>query len=174
MAFVSFPGSDDDFMYNAFIEALNSDDPSTKVGVCIVDENREILGKGFNRFPKISENFDENYPWSRQTNNWNEWLESKCAYILFADIDAITNCSTVDGCTLYTLIYPSNVGAQLIVEKGIRKVVYYSDKYHGSDIIEASRRILRLAEVEVEKFRPKDENKTYFDKMAKITVEKAQ
>ena len=32
MAYVSIPGSDDDFMYTAFIESLNSDDPSTKVG----------------------------------------------------------------------------------------------------------------------------------------------
>ena len=50
------------FMYNAFIEALNSDDPSTKVGACIVDENGDIVGKGFNRFPKISKRFEKNYP----------------------------------------------------------------------------------------------------------------
>ena len=58
----------------------------------------------------------------------------------------------------------------LIVKKGIRKVVYYSDKYQNSPIIEASRRILRLAEVEVEKFQPTYENEAYFEKMARITV----
>ena len=175
MAYVSFPGSDDDFMNSAFIEALNSDDPSTKVGVCIVYENGQIVGKGFNRFPKIAkrfdQDFDENYPWSSQADNWDEWLESKYAYLLFADVDAITNCKYFDECTLYTLMYPSNVGAQLIVKKGIRKVVYYSDKYQNSHIIQASRRILCLAEVEVKKFQPKEENKAYFDKMARITVE---
>ena len=142
-----------------------------KWGVCIVNENGEILGKGYNRFPRIAEKFDEKYPWSRQTDNWDEWLESKYAYILFAEIDAITNCSTVDECTLYTLIHPSNVGAQLIVEKGIKKVVYYSDKYHDSHIIRASRRILHLAEVDVEQLRPADENKAFFEKMARVTVE---
>ena len=172
MAYVSFPGSDDHYMNNAFIEALNSDDPSTKVGACIVDKNGEIVGKGFNRFPKISKKFDESYPWSRQNGNWNEFLESKYAYILFGDIDAITNCNkNLEESTLYTLIHPSNVGAQLIVKKGIKKVVHYSDKYEYSPMIEASRRILRLAEVEVEKFQPKDENKVYFEKMARITVE---
>ena len=171
MAFVSFPGSDDDFMQIAFMEALNSDDPNTKVGACIVNKNGEILGKGFNRFPKISKNVDESYSWSRKCDNLDDWKESKYAYILFADIDALTNCSTVDGCTLYTLMQPSNVGAQLIVKKGFKKVVFYSDKHTSNTMFQVSRRILDLAEIEVEKFQPKDENKMYFDKMAKITVE---
>ena len=171
MAFVSRCGSDDDFMFTAFKEALNSQDPSTKVGACVANKNGEILGKGFNRFPKISKNFDESYPWNREVPTWNEWLESKYAYILFAEIDAITNCLNFDDSTLYTLIHPSNVGAQLVVEKGIKKVVYYSDKHQNAQIIEASRRILRLAEVEVKKFQPRDENRSFFDKIAQITIE---
>ena len=171
MTFVPFPNSDDNFMRIAFLEALESADPSTKVGACVVDNDGQIVGKGFNRFPKISKESAEPYPWSPECKDLDEWKKSKYAYVLYAEIDAITNCSTVADCTLYTLLYPSNVGAQLIVEKGIKKVVYYSDKHKFKPFFEVSKRILESAEVDVEKFQPKDENTAYFDRMAKITVE---
>ena len=170
MTFVSSFGSDDDFMQIAFAEALKSTDPSAKAGACIVNKKREILGKGFNRFPKITKESADPYPWSRECKDLDDWKKSKYAYILYSEIDAITNCPTVDECTLYTLLYPSNVGAQLIVEKGIKKVVYYSDKHRFTPIFEVSKLILESAEVDVEKFQPKDENKAYFDKMADKTV----
>ena len=170
MTFVSFPNSDDNFMRIAFLQALDSADPSTKVGACVVDNDGKIVGKGFNRFPKISKVFAEPYPWSRECKDLDEWKKSKYAYVLYAEIDAITNCSTVAECTLYTLLYPSNVGAQLIVEKGIKKVVYYSEKNKFKPMLEVSKRILESAQVDVEQFQPKDENKAYFDRMADITV----
>ena len=154
----------------AFLEALDSADPSTKVGACVVDNNKKIVGKGFNRFPKISKESAKPYPWSREYKDLDDWKKSKYAYVLYAEIDAITNCSTVAECTPYTLLYPSNVGAQLIVEKGIKKVVYYSDKHKFKPMFEMSKRILESAEVDVEEFQPKDENKAYFDRMADITV----
>ena len=171
MTFVSFSNSDDNFMRITFLEALDSADPSTKVGACVVDNDGKIVGKGFNRFPKISKESAEPYPWSKKCENLDDWKKSKYAYVLYSEIDAITNCPTVADCTLYTLLYPSNVGAQLIVEKGIKKVVYYSDKHKFKPMYEVSKRILESAEVDVEKFQPKDKNKAYFDRMAKITVE---
>ena len=170
MTFVPSLGSDDDFMQIVFVEALKSADPKAKAAACIVNKKREILGKGFNRFPKITKESAEPYPWSRECKDLDEWKKSKYAYILYSEIDAITNCSTVADCTLYTLLYPSNVGAQLIVEKGIKKVVYYSDKHKFKPFFEVSKRILESAEVDVEKFQPKDKNKAYFNRMADITV----
>lgn len=43
---------DDYFMSVSFLSAMRSKDPSTQVGACIVNEDKRIVGIGYNGFPR--------------------------------------------------------------------------------------------------------------------------
>ncbi|NMB18625.1 MAG: cytidine deaminase, partial [Erysipelothrix sp.] len=64
---------DDYFMGIAHLSALRSKDPSTQVGACIVDENKKIVGIGYNGLPiGLS---DDEFPWERE----GDFINSKYA-----------------------------------------------------------------------------------------------
>lgn len=46
------PEDDDYFMGMALLAAKRSEDPDKKVGACIVNEDKQIVGVGFNAFPQ--------------------------------------------------------------------------------------------------------------------------
>lgn len=58
------------------------------------------------------------------------------------------NSSDVNKCTIYVALFPCNECAKLIIQSGITKVVYASDKYHEKDEMKASRKLLDMAKVE--------------------------
>ena len=58
------------------------------------------------------------------------------------------NSSDVKGCSMYVALFPCNECAKLIIQSGIQKVVYLSDKYHHLPKMEASRKLLDMAKVE--------------------------
>uniref|UniRef100_A0A8C4GT76 dCMP deaminase n=1 Tax=Dicentrarchus labrax TaxID=13489 RepID=A0A8C4GT76_DICLA len=66
-----------------------------------------------------------------------------------AELNAIMNKNSADvkGCTMYVTLFPCNKCAKLIIQAGIRDVVFLSDKYHTLVETEASRRLLSTAEV---------------------------
>ena len=170
----SEPGLYDYFMSVALLTGLRSDDSSAKVGACIVNQEEKIVGLGYNRFPKISPNCGEKYPVSRNVDTLGQLFNSKYPYILYAEMDAIMNktCLSLKDCTMYTLIFPWNECAKLIVESGIKKVIYYSDKFNKSPFIKASEIILQRAGVKLEKFIPeKEENRSHMEYLAMKTVE---
>ena len=45
---------DEYFMGIAFLSGMRSKDPSTQVGACIIDEDKKIIGIGYNGFPQGS------------------------------------------------------------------------------------------------------------------------
>ena len=60
--------------------------------------------------------------------------------VTHAEYKAIVGGPKVEGCTLYTTLYPCNVCAKVIVQAGITKVVYYEgdpkeDKFKSSKIM---------------------------------------
>lgn len=130
------------FMGVASLSALRSKDPSTKVGACIVNKKKRIVGIGYNGFPFGCD--DETYPWSRE----GESLNTKYPYVVHAEPNAILNSNTpLDDCTLYVTLFPCNECAKLIIQSGIKEIVYSEDKYHGSDSYVASRKMLDSAGV---------------------------
>ncbi len=50
-------------------------------------------------------------------------------------------------CQIYVVLFPCNDCAKLIIQSGIREVIYVSDKYHDTVPIVASRRLLDMAKV---------------------------
>ena len=58
---------DDYFMSIAYLTAMRSKDPSTQVGACIVNQDRRIVGIGYNGFPRGCS--DDELPWNRIAEN---------------------------------------------------------------------------------------------------------
>ena len=57
------------------------------------------------------------------------------------------NSADVKGCTMYVALFPCNECAKLVIQSGIKQVIYVSDKYHEKASMIASRRLLDLAGV---------------------------
>jgi len=145
---------DDYFMSVALLTAHRSKDPSTIVGACIVDGQRRIVGLGYNGMPRGLS--DDIMPWSKHNSNP---LFNKYKYVTHAEVNAILNSngsygSKVSGGTLYVSLFPCENCTKMIIQSGIKKVVYLQDKYHNTDGCRASRAMMRCAKVEVQQYHP--------------------
>lgn len=132
------------FMSVAHLSAMRSKDPNTQVGACIVNEQKRIVGLGYNGFPMGCD--DDLYSWERS----GEFLDTKYPYVVHAELNAILNSiQNLSGCTLYVSLFPCNECAKAIIQSGIRKVVYEDDKYSGEPANLASKRMFMDADVEL-------------------------
>ena len=132
------------FMGLAHLSGLRSKDPNTKVGAVIVDENNRVVSIGYNGFPSgVS---DDEFPWGREGGV----LDTKYAFVVHAELNAILNSQrSVRGCSLYVSLFPCNECAKAIIQAGIKRIIFESDKYDGADTNIASKRMLRAAGVEL-------------------------
>ena len=130
---------DEYFMGVALLSAKRSKDPNTKVGACIVNQKKRIVGIGYNGFPMGCD--DEIFPWVN-TKDIN-MLDTKYPYVVHAEANAIlnSNISTLEGATLYVSLFPCNDCAKLIIQSGIKHIVYMDDKYKNDSSNIASRRM---------------------------------
>ena len=130
------------FMGVASLSALRSKDPNTKVGACIVNPKRRIVGIGYNGLPFGCD--DSIYPWERE----GDFLNTKYPYVVHAEPNAILNSnSSLEDCTLYVTLFPCNECAKLIIQSGIKEIVFLSDKYDGTNENKASKAMLQSAGV---------------------------
>ena len=129
---------DEYFMGVAMLSSMRSKDPNTQVGACIVNEDKKIVGVGYNGFPTGC--CDDDLPWARE----GEWIETKYPYVCHAELNAILNSigGNLKGCTLYVALFPCNECAKILAQVGIGEVVYLSDKYDGTEGNLISKRIL--------------------------------
>lgn len=90
-----------------------SKDPSTKVGAVIVDDQRVVLGVGYNGFPRGVRDTEERLV-DRPT---------KHRLVVHAEANAILNARTsLRGAALVATKHPCSECAKLIVQSGIREV----------------------------------------------------
>ena len=139
---------DEYFMGVAKLSALRSKDPNTQVGACIVSDDNRILSIGYNGAPN---GFDDKYfPWDREGNN----LDTKYFYVCHAEMNAILNFrgtkKDLENAKIYVDLFPCNECAKLIIQSGIKKVIYLSDKYNGTDGNVASKRLFDMCGVKYE------------------------
>ena len=132
---------DEYFMGIAMLAARRSKDPSTQVGACIVSPDNIIISTGYNGMPKGCS--DDEFPWER------EGTETKYPYVVHAELNAILNANGRDlrGSRLYVALFPCNECAKAIIQSGVKEVVYLSDKYDGTPMNLASKRMLDAARV---------------------------
>ena len=136
---------DEYFMSVAMLSAMRSKDPNTQVGACIVNQDRKIVGTGYNGFPIGCS--DDELPWGREGNP----LQTKYPFVCHADLNAILNSISRDlrGCTLYVVMFPCNECAKAIIQSGIKEVIYRDNKYPDSDSVKASAMMLKQAGVKL-------------------------
>ena len=136
---------DEYFMSIALLSSLRSKDGNTKVGACIVSDDHKVLSLGYNGMTLgVS---DEEIPWAGSKEN-KPYLETKYPYVCHAELNAILNSNhNLKGSTLYVTLFPCNECTKAVIQAGIKKVVYLSDKYHDTDAEVAARRMLDMAKI---------------------------
>ena len=141
------------FMDIALLSAQRSKDPSTQVGACVVKENGMIVATGYNGMPNGCS--DDKFPWARNSGLPRE--KTKRPYVCDAEINAIINknCTSLKNCTIYVLLFPCDDCAKMIIQSGIKKVCYFSDKHAERNGTKRSKNMLVSANVEHEEFTPK-------------------
>ncbi len=136
---------DEYFMSIAFLSSLRSKDPHTKVGACIVSSDHKVLSLGYNGMPIGID--DTKIPWSGSDSGL-PLLETKYPYVCHAELNAILNSKNdLHGACLYVTLFPCNECAKALIQAGIKKVIYLSDKYHDTEDEIAARRMLDMAKI---------------------------
>jgi len=127
---------DEYFMGVALLSANRSKDPNTQVGACIVSVDNRILSIGYNGSPKGLD--DDDMPWDRV----GDFKETKYAYVCHSELNAILNYKgDLSNTKIYVTLFPCNECAKVIVQSGIKEVIYLSDKYSDLDSTIVSKRI---------------------------------
>ncbi len=144
-------GWDEAFMLQAVVIAGRSKDPSSQVGACIVDENNHILSLGYNGTPKTWN--DNTFPWERKAD---KDYHTKYPYVIHAEMNALLNykgnTKSLDGATVYVTLFPCSNCAKALVQAGVKKVIYLSDKYKDTDDNIAAKICFDYCGVEYEEF----------------------
>jgi len=96
---------------------------------------------------------DDYLPWARTGSSD---LHKKYPYVVHAEANAILNKGSKDvkGGILYVALFPCNDCAKLIIQSGIKEIVYMRDVYHDSDQCRASRILLKMAGVKLRHHQP--------------------
>ena len=122
------------------------------MGACIVNEEKKIVGIGYNGMPRGCP--DDSLPWGKEAK---DPLETKYMYVCHAEMNAILNknSASVSGCVIYVALFPFNECAKMIIQSGIKEVIYFSDKHKDKASTVASKRLLDLAGVPYKQFVPR-------------------
>ena len=65
------------------------------------------------------------------------------------------NSENVTGCSIYVALFPCNECAKMIIQSGIRTVIYFSDKHSDKTSTVASKRMMDMAGVVYRQFVPR-------------------
>ncbi len=106
------PAWDEYFMAIATVVSSRSLDPSTKHGSVIVNKRNQIVGVGYNGFP-------------RGCNAYPTTRPEKYTFMIHSEDNAISNCSVIeDNLTLYVTGIPCPACMRRIIQNRITRVVY--------------------------------------------------
>ncbi len=135
------------FMGVALLSAKRSKDPNTQVGAVLVSQEKRIIGIGYNGFPR---HIDDNvFPWEVNDN----LSLSKYAYVVHAEANAILNSTrSLKDAVLYVTLFPCHECVKLLIQSGIKEIVYYNDKYNDTESDIAAKKMLQAAKVTYRKF----------------------
>jgi len=128
------------FMETAKLSAKRSKDPSTQVGTCVVGKNKKIIGTGYNGMPRGCS--DDDFSWEKP---------EKYLYVCHAEQNALLNSNNFEmlyGSTLYTTLFPCNECAKIIIQLGVKNVIYLEDKYSDTVEVRAAKKMFVAAQVE--------------------------
>ena len=141
---------DEYFMGIAILSAQRSKDNNTQVGACIVDNHNKILSLGYNGMPTGCD--DDKMPWEREGNP----LDTKYMYVCHAEENAIDNYpgsrKDLFGSRIYVDLFPCNECAKIIIQSGIKEVIYLSDEDDGKPTNIAAKMLFKTCGVSYRQF----------------------
>ena len=144
------------FMGIAKLSALRSKDPNTQVGACIVGDDNRILSIGYNGTPNGYK--DGAFPWDREGSP----LETKYLFVCHAEMNAVLNYrgnrKELENAKIYVDLFPCNECAKIIIQAGIKEVVYLCDKYANTDSVIASKKLFDTCGVKYRQIEGTDKN----------------
>lgn len=128
------------FMSLACLLGKRSKDPKTQVGACIVTASYRVVGMGYNGMPDGIH--DSTVAWGS---------DEKHPLVCHAEMNAVVKkcVSDVKGCTLYVTLFPCKDCTKVIIQSGIKKVIYLRKRDKEYD---ESARTLERAGVVARKF----------------------
>lgn len=140
---INYLSWDEYFMSICILSSMRSKDPNTQVGACIVDSNNRIVSIGYNGFPNNCS--DDCLPWNTSDN----YIESKYAYVVHAEVNAILNKSNNNNqnLRLYCTLFPCNECTKIIIQSNIKEIIYLSDENKNTESYKASKIMLDLANI---------------------------
>jgi deoxycytidylate deaminase len=95
-----------------------------QVGACIVGgRGKVILGIGYNGFPRGCP--DDKLSWAKKSRRGQ--LGTKYPFVVHAEANALlnTNHADLNGACLYVTMFPCNECAKLLIQAGIKDVVFH-------------------------------------------------
>jgi dCMP deaminase len=102
------------FMTLATHVASWSKDPSTQVGAVVVNDKQQVLGMGYNGFPRGVNDMPERY----------QDRDVKLLFVAHAERNALDNTfANSEGATLYSTLFPCTDCAKGIIQRGIKRVM---------------------------------------------------
>lgn len=139
---------DEYFMGVAKLSALRSKDPQTQVGACIINSDLRIVGIGYNGMPQGID--DKMFPWE----NEGKYLDTKYPFVVHAEANAILNATqSLKGSKIYVTLFPCNECTKLIIQSGIKEIIYESDKYQHTLEHQAAVKMLEAANITCRKIK---------------------
>lgn len=142
------------FMAICRLSAMRSKDPYRQVGACIVSNDNRILSIGYNGAPNGFE--DENFPWNKEGEN----LYTKHFYVCHAEMNAILNFrgnkKDLENAKIYVDLFPCNECAKLIIQSGIKEVIYLFDKNPSKEETMASKMLFGTCGVAYKQMKLRD------------------
>ena len=155
---ISWP---DYFMLEALIAAQRSPDPNTSVGAVLIDKNKHIIATGYNGLPKgININ---NIDWSRDNPKPED---TKYPYIIHAEVNCILNCNCDTNKTvMYCTLHPCNECTKVIIQSGIKKVVYLKNPYYDTWQVKVADKMFKMADIITYEYKWDKDPKEYLNSL---------
>ena len=145
------PSNDEYFMEMAQLVSSRSTCLRRRVGAVIVKEKR-VLSTGYNGSPKGTKHCEELGCIRVQMNVPSGTRHELCRGV-HAEQNAVTQAAyfgvSVDGATIYTTTYPCSMCAKILINAGIKEIVYsegYSD--------DLSKELLNEAGIKIREYKP--------------------
>jgi len=120
------------FMRIAKTASLRASCFKKKTGAVIV-KDKQIIATGYNGAPKGLKNCFEHGFCLREKNNLNSGENLEICLAVHAEQNAIIQAAvfgvSTKGATMYTLYHPCEMCARIIINAGIKEVVYERDEF---------------------------------------------
>lgn len=92
--------------------------------------------------------------------------------VCHASINAILNknAESLEGCVLYTTLFPGHEDAKIIIQAGITEVIYYEDKYPDHEFTFIAKKLFDKAGVDYKRYQYVDLCIVYYNNYIIVTI----